>query len=66
LRIHFWGLYSVPLIKIPGVSNVETSLGTEPLFSGHKITLKKPKIEVPYNPVIPLLEIYPEEMKTLV
>ena len=27
--------------------------------------LKKLKIELPYDPVIPLLSIYPEKMKTL-
>ena len=28
--------------------------------------LKKLKIELPYNPAIPLLGIYPEKMKTLI
>ena len=28
--------------------------------------LKKLKIELPYNPVIPLLSIYPQKAKTLI
>jgi len=29
-------------------------------------SLKKLKIELPYDPVFPLLDIYPEKMKTLI
>ena len=28
--------------------------------------LKKLKIELPYDPAIPILDIYPEKMKTLI
>ena len=36
----------------------------QPLWKTAWRFLKKPKIEVPYDPTIPLLDIYPKEMKT--
>ena len=38
----------------------------QPLWKTVWIFLKKLKIELPYNPAIPLLGLYPEKMKTLI
>ena len=37
----------------------------QPLWRTVWMFLKKLKIELPYDPAIPLLGIYPEKMKTL-
>ena len=42
----------------------ECKLG-QPLWKAVWGFLKKLKIELPYNPAIPLLDIYPKKMKTL-
>ena len=38
----------------------------QPLWRTVRRFLKKLKIELPYDPAIPLLGIYPEKMKTLI
>ena len=38
----------------------------QPLWRTAWRFLKKPKIELPYDPAIPLLGIYPEETKSLI
>ena len=38
----------------------------EPLWKTVRTVLKKLKIELPYDPAIPLLGIYAEKMKTLI
>ena len=38
----------------------------QPLWKIIWSSLKKLKIELPYDPAIPLLDIYPKKMKTLI
>ena len=38
----------------------------QPLWKTVGRFLKKLKIEIPYDPIIPLLGIYPKKMKTLI
>ena len=50
-----------PLCTVGGNVNWCSHCGKQ-----YKFSSKKLKIEIPYDPVIPLLDIYPKKMKTLI